>query len=562
MIRINLDREREIYIERIFVMELTKRGCLTSLPFLLEKSFILSIIDIDGRFVFVNRNFCEMSKYDLEELIGQTHQMVNSHFHQKNFFEDLRETVKHGEIWSGDIKYKAKDGAGYWINTTVLPSINQASSRFIAIGTDITHRKETELQVQRMVYYDHLTGLPNRRFFQQEVETLLKKATLFSILFIDLDRFKKINDSMGHSIGDELLTVIGERLKSYVRKEDLVARFGGDEFVVLLPISNETEAEEIAHRIIEGMSEAITVQNVEILNSLSIGSSSFPESGNDFDTLIENADLAMYKAKEKGGSGYQLFTRELKEGIMEKAAMKRALRQALEKDQFELHYQPKFNLKTKEITGAEALIRWRHPTKGIIPSVDFISIAEETGLIIPIGKWVLETVCLQAKAWGENRLQISVNVSLLQLTQSFFVEQVKEALNHAGLNPKYLNVEITESIISEKKNYEVTVRQLREIGVDVSIDDFGTGHSSLISLSEFPITHLKIGRVFIRDLSKRNRAIVKTITDLAKNLDLKVIAEGIETKEQEAFLLEVGCDEVQGYYYAKPLEDDQIEKYF
>ena len=417
-----------------------------------------------------------------------------------------------------------------------------------------------------MANYDYLTNLPNRRFFQIKVKEQILKSqqdgSPFAIMFLDLDRFKNVNDSMGHSIGDQLLIAVADQLLACVTSESVVARHGGDEFVLLLPNVCAHLAEEIAERIMTSLSNTFVFNSLDVFVSPSIGISLYPKDGSDYETLIGNADSAMYLAKDKGKNNYQYFTEELHQEIVEKTSLEMELRKALALEQFTLHYQPQFNLKTGEITGLETLIRWIHPELGTVAPSRFIPIAEETGLIGPIGKWVLESACSQVKEWhdsGLNNIQISVNVSIYQFKQTSFVQQVREVLVSTGLPPHSLNLEITESMTSDASSCELTLYALRELGINVSIDDFGTGYSSLSYLSKFPITHLKIDQAFVQELSISNRAIIKTIISLAKNLSLNVIAEGVETKEQADFLADNDCDEVQGYLYSKPLPANEIE---
>ena len=382
------------------------------------------------------------------------------------------------------------------------------------------------------------------------------------MLFIDLDRFKNINDTMGHAIGDQLLKVVGQRLKNCIREEDFVARLGGDEFVILLASTQHHEVEAIATRILEDISRAFQFGNHDVYVTPSIGISNFPEDGQDYDTLMTKADSAMYLAKENGKNTYQFFTQEMHREMIEKTTLERELRYALPSNQLTLHYQPQIEMDSGELIGLEALIRWQHPVKGLISPAHFIPIAEESGLIIPLGQWVLETACAQAKRWqsaGLPHVQIGVNVSLSQFKQATFVKMVKETLAASGLAAKYLNLEITESMTTDLQSCLSTLQQLREIGINVSIDDFGTGYSSFSYLSNLPLTHLKIDGAFIQDLNRTNRAIVKTIIALAKNLDLTVIAEGVETEEQVRLLRHLQCDEAQGYFYSKPLTQEQVE---
>ncbi|WP_172370081.1 EAL domain-containing protein [Sporosarcina jiandibaonis] len=665
---------------------------LQNIEHALDQSSVVAITNPQGVITYANNKFCELSKYSSEELIGQTHRLVNSGYHPKQFFEEMWKTIGSGKIWTGEIKNRAKDGSHYWVNTTIVPFLDENGKplHYIAIRTDITDKKNTEqsleialkndfqqtvksLQnmifkyiddgnggftftliegkaaeklgisvekfslnqikhsftdmeikryiqllkkglegnavqfevsffqhtfliylspimendkvlevvgtaidisdrkkaeklVEHMAYYDYLTELPNRRLFKKKVEEKIKQAQIennkFALMFIDLDRFKNINGSMGHSIGDKILLDVGERLKKYVRNEDIVGRHGGDEFVVLLPSTGESEAEAVANQIIHGFSEPFYINSIEVYIDPSIGISLFPDDGTTYDQLTSNADSAMFIAKEKRNNTPQFFTEKLAHIIKEKTLLEAEIRQALQKNQFEVYYQPQVNMKTGEIIGLEALLRWHHPTMGNISPSRFIPIAEETGLIIPVGQWVLETACAQMKNWQDKGIadfRISVNVSIHQFHQPSFVEHVKETLEKTGLLSKYLNLEITESMTSDKKNFQETLSKIRNANIDVSIDDFGTGYSSLSYLSKFPITHLKIDQAFIQELSRSNQAIIKTIITLAKNLCLTVIAEGVETQEQASFLEDLHCDEAQGFFYSKPLPREQVE---
>ncbi|MFS0575727.1 EAL domain-containing protein [Sporosarcina sp. 179-K 3D1 HS] len=437
----------------------------------------------------------------------------------------------------------------------------------VGTASDITERKRAERTIERMAYYDSLSGLPNRRLLEECVREAIQKAKLkeeeLAIMFIDLDRFKNVNDSMGHLVGDQLLKAVGERLQLCVREKDVVARLNGDEFVVMFPSSNAAEVESVAAKIIDEISEPFLFNSVEVYVSASVGISMFPQDGDDYDTLLSNADSAMYLSKEYGKSTYQFFTKELRDSMLEKTLLEMELRQALKKGQLYLHYQPQFNTKTGQLKGLEALARWKHPSLGVISPGRFIPIAEETGLILPIGHWIISTACQQAKKWEKKGLpavRISVNVSMRQFMQSAFVSQVQNILDETGLHPKKLNIEITESMTMDVDLCQSVLSQLNEIGVSVSIDDFGTGYSSLSYLGSFPISHLKIDQSFVQEMTPKNRVIVKSIIDLAKNLNLNVIAEGVETEEQALFLNNLQCDEVQGYLFSKPLPVMEVEE--
>ncbi|MBB4824661.1 diguanylate cyclase (GGDEF)-like protein/PAS domain S-box-containing protein [Sporosarcina luteola] len=435
------------------------------------------------------------------------------------------------------------------------------------VGTaiDITERIEAEKVIEHMAYYDYLTGLPNRRLLQEKVTEWIQhreeQDDAFALLFMDLDRFKTVNDTMGHHVGDELLKAVGERLVLSVQEDDFVARLSGDEFVVLVRSKERSDVQAVADRIVEDLSYPYHLGQHEVFVAPSIGINFYPEDATDYNTLMRNADSAMYLAKESGRGTYQFFTKQLHDELVEQTMVEMELRQALQRNQLSLVYQPQFDLKTGQMKGMEALLRWHHPIRGFISPAYLIPIAEDTGLILPIGQWVLKTACQDAKEWqrqGLPLMRISVNVSIRQFRQPSFVSDVKAILEETGLEPQYLNLEITESIMSDVHQCRLILQELRDLGVNASIDDFGTGYSSLIYLSKFPLTHLKIDQAFISELDENNTMIVKAIIDLARNLNLKVVAEGVETEDQAHFLNQLHCDEVQGYLYAKPLSKTEF----
>ena len=437
------------------------------------------------------------------------------------------------------------------------------------VGTivDITNRKKAENLAKQMAYFDFLTQLPNRRYLQEKVNQFIFEHEMenksFALMFIDIDRFKNINDSMGHSAGDQLLIQLAKRLQAVVRKEDFVARLGGDEFIVLFPRVDRTEAEKIAKEIVNHLSRPFNHRNSEVFIRPSIGISLFPQDGIDYDTLIGSADIAMYKNKKEVSSDYQFFNQQLRKDILERTLLEMDLKQAIEREQLSLHYQPIYNLQTKELVAVEALLRWYHPVKGYIPPNKFIPVAEDTGAIIPIGQWVLETACKQLKDWqlaGYESISMAVNISIAQFNHPNFDQFVQKALDSVNLDAQYLNLEVTESMMLDERISAKKLKLLRDLGVEISIDDFGTGYSSLSYLSNYPITHLKIDQSFIQNLNDSNRAIVETIIALAKALRLRVVAEGVEEKDHEQFLVDLNCDQVQGFYYAKPMPATKVEQ--
>jgi diguanylate cyclase (GGDEF)-like protein len=436
---------------------------------------------------------------------------------------------------------------------------------------DITDRKRAEERIHFLAYYDALTALPNRSLLQDRLGKALaiarRRREKVALLFLDLDHFKVINDSLGHSVGDLLLQQVGERLAKCTRDQDTVARVGGDEFLIVLTgVKEVADAGGSAERIMNAMHGEFVVQGHTLSISCSIGIGIFPEHGADPESLIKNADAAMYGAKDNGRSRFQFFTEGMNAQAVERLSLENSLRSGLEKGEFFLVYQPQIAISTGKIIGAEALLRWRHPELGLVSPDKFIRVAEKSGLIIPIGEWVLRTACSQARQWQADGLQpltVAVNVSAVQFRQESFRELIRGVLHETGLAPQYLELELTESLLLSNKDVTFSVlHELEEMGVKLAIDDFGTGYSSLSYLKTFPVTKLKIDRSFIRELTVNpdDAAITIAIISMAKSLNLKVIAEGVETEAQMSFLRENHCDEIQGYYFSKPVSADELAK--
>jgi diguanylate cyclase (GGDEF)-like protein/PAS domain S-box-containing protein len=434
---------------------------------------------------------------------------------------------------------------------------------------DISGRKLAEEQVQFSAYYDALTGLPNRTLLKDRVTRALAAARRqehkVAFLFLDLDRFKDTNDSLGHSVGDLLLQEVAERLKTWGREQDTVARLGGDEFLITLTqVKDITDAAVAAERLMDAMTAEFVVLGHSLNVSCSIGISMFPEHGADGETLIKNADAAMYSAKESGRNNFRFFTEDMNASAMERLTLENGLRSALAREQLFLMYQPQMDIATGRIAGLEALIRWQHPEFGLVPPDRFIRIAENSGLIVSIGKWVLRTACLQARAWQDEGLSgvtVAVNVSAIQFRQDGFCELIRSVLRDTGLAPQHLELELTESLLLANAEETLSViRELKAIGVTLAIDDFGTGYSSFSYLRQFRVSKLKIDRTFIRDvaINPDDAAITSAIINMAKGLNLRVIAEGVENEAQMSFLREHQCDEIQGYYFSKPLAVEEV----
>ncbi len=456
------------------------------------------------------------------------------------------------------------------VNKRLKTEVNKRTKELQLANKDLLlHQKK----IHSLAYYDSVTSLPNRLFLIEVLNEALDKAAkeniIFAILYFDLDRFKQINDTLGHDFGDMVLDLVGKRIAQIIRKSDVLARIGGDEFVVLMSdIKNENEAVLLANRIIEDFKKPFVVKTYDLYLTTSIGIASYPEAGDTSQSIMKNADIAMYRAKDNGGNDYFIYSKELSEREMDNLILINQLRQAERNNELRLFYQPIIDINTGDMVGTEALIRWEKSGEGIISPARFIPLAEETGLIVSIGEWVIRTACMQQKAWinkGYKPIRVSVNISGRQFQQHNFVETVLKIIKETGIDPSYLVLEITESTAIMNIEYTLEMlKKLKELGVYTSIDDFGTGYSSLYKLKEMNVDELKIDRSFIQDINLdiKNEKIAKTIIILANELNLKVIAEGVETREQLDFLKENGCNNAQGYYYSKPVPADEFEKLF
>jgi diguanylate cyclase (GGDEF)-like protein/PAS domain S-box-containing protein len=452
-----------------------------------------------------------------------------------------------------------RDGKKLDLEMSAVPILYEGRMAEQIVGRDISQRKQSEATIKRMAYYDVLTSLPNRFMLRSHLESALREnnGETIAVLFVDLDRFKMINDTKGHTIGDQVLKSVALTLEKAVSAEGLVARNGGDEFIIVLRNTDKLKTEKVAKRILSELSLGIKIDCHEFFLTTSIGISMTPEDGRDEETLIKHADTAMYSAKKRGKNNYQFYNCQLDRQSTRKLELENGLRKALEQNQLELHYQPQVEMASGNIVGVEALVRWRHPEQGFISPAEFIPLAEETGLIIPLGEWVLKTACKQNKVWQDNGLAcipVSVNISVRQLQEEKFVEMVKNILVKTGLKPCYLELEITESMMLDYDRSPELLKQLKNIGVLIAIDDFGTGYSSISSLKHLPIDRIKIDKSFVDDIIHHPsfRSLVKTIIDMGFNLGFKVVAEGIESQKQVDFLLEHNCHIGQGYFYSRP----------
>lgn len=525
---------------------------------------------------FVNDRFCEMTEYDRKELLGSNmSDLLIFDDEEKDSFNRVNDNNLKGDTRQYELKLKKKSGESLYVIVGDAPVFNAEREIIGTMGvfTDITERKQIEEQMVHDAFHDALTGLANRKLFMEHLRMSLHKikresSKVFAVLFLDFDRFKVINDSLGHTEGDKLLIAIAGRLEFILRPGDLVARLGGDEFTILLSeINSPDDALFVAERIQQEMKHPFDLGGSEIVTSASIGIAYGSNEYAHAEEILRDADIAMYRAKAKGKACYQIFDQSMHEEVRNKLHIEREMRQALEQEEFQLYYQPIVDLDTGDLSGFESLIRWQHPIRGMVPPGDFIPIAEENNMILPLGKWILYESCRQMRAWQKEsisawNLMVSVNLSGKQFVQPDLVEQVADVLAETGLPPRCLKLEITESYLMENSELAVkTVTKLRELGLQLSLDDFGTGYSSLSYLHSLPVSYLKIDRSFVSRMmsSKKNSEMVQTIIRLAQNLRMKVIAEGIENNEQMAHLQILNCQYGQGYFFSKPLPSNDAQ---
>ena len=528
------------------------------------------ITDRDGIIEYVNPWFTRITGYTAAEVLGKTPRVLKSGETHPETYKRLWDTVLSGKEWTGELHNTKKNGELYWCLEVISPLKDEAGNitHFVAVTEDISERKQTEQTIRHLAFHDPLTGLPNRRLFNdrlhQAVAMRHRKDNAFALMLLDLDRFKTVNDTLGHDIGDALLKAVAARLLNSTRHGDTLARMGGVEFALIaLEITQPEDMARMAEKLLDVLKEPFNLSGHELYVTTSIGVTLYPNDATDAEALIKNADIALYRAKDLGRNNFQFFTDDMNAAMMQRLRLESAMRWAVERNEFMLNYQPQVDVVSGKIHGTEALIRWRHPEFGMIPPSQFIPLAEETGMIVQIGEWVLRTACAQAKSWQQAGMpmRVAVNLSARQFHQGDLAETIADILRELDLPPELLEVELTEGILMEDTSQTGAIlEKLHKMGVQISIDDFGTGYSSLSYLKRLPIQILKIDQSFVRDIhtDPDDRAIVTAVIALAHSMKLKVVAEGVETPDQLAFLREYNCDIMQGYLFSRPVTGDEV----
>lgn len=538
-----------------------------------QSSNAIIITDLNGIIEYANRTFSTNTGHALQEIIGKKPNLHKSGKTSRATYADMWAHLGRGESWQGEFINRRHNGEERIDLVRVSPvrEVDGRITHYLAIEEDITNQKNAQARIESLAHFDVLTGLPNRALLDERAQRALRLAeedhATLAVMFLDLDHFKNINDTLGHNLGDTLLIELARRLRAVLRRDDTLSRLGGDEFVLLLPGANRESAKKIAQELMRAINEPYRIGSHELNVMASIGIAVYPADGMDFETLCKNADVAMYRVKQEGRNGYRSFTQEMQAYSTRYLQVLNALRQAISHEQLHVHYQPQISLVNGEVIGVEALLRWRHPELGNISPAEFIPIAEESGLILQIGEWVLRAAVAQAKKWhllGMEKLIMAVNLSAVQFRHAGLPNLVMNILKEEDFPPQYLELELTEGVaMHDPQGAIATMNNLHERGVRMSIDDFGTGYSSLSYLKQFKVYKLKIDQSFVRDISNggEDKAIVSAIICMAKSLGLQTIAEGVETVEQLDFLREEGCHEVQGYHYSKPLPAAAFEAF-
>jgi len=528
--------------------------------------------DLAGRIAYVNEAECRNIGYARDEILGRDYNLFSDEETGGELFRLFSDIYRTGQpVRAYDMKLIKKDGSRSFneISASLIRNERDEPVGFRGIARDVTERKKQEERIRYLATHDSLTGLPNRIMFSQllshAVEAARRYERQIAVFFIDLDRFKIINDSLGHEAGDQLLSGITARFRQTLRSMDVIARLGGDEFVVMIePVSGEEQAAVVARKLLAVSMEPFTIMGEECRITASIGISIYPGDGEDEQTLIKHADMAMYLAKEEGKNNFQFYSCDTAPLMVERLSMETRLRYALEQGNLSLHYQAKLDFRNGAINGVEALLRWNDPVLGSVTPTQFIPVAEETGLIVPIGFWVLKTACAQNMTWQRENLPplcMSVNLSLRQLLDDKLIDKIQKALSESGMPPGLLELEITESMVMYNPDRILKILQeIKALGVRLAIDDFGTGYSSLAQVKAFPIDTLKVDRSFIRNIpyGEKDKAITETILAMGRTLNLTIVAEGVETKEQMSYLEQQSCDMMQGFYFSRPIPPNEF----
>lgn len=534
----------------------------------------VAVTDADANIISVNPAFTHITGFKPEEVLGRNPKIMKSGRHDKAFYRRMWESINLYGSWSGEIWNRRKSGKiqPEWLNITRVCNGAGETTHYVASFIDTSAIRASQEQLHFLAHHDNLTGLPNRLLLKDRLTQSFKRARRagcrVAVLFLDLDDFKKINDTLGHQVGDEVLKQSAKRIQALLRKDDTVARLGGDEFVILLDrLDRPEDASLVARKVLSTLKQPFSIAGRDLYIGVSIGISIFPQDGEDSDTLVRNADVSMYRAKQLGKNHFQFYTEALSQTANAKMELETDLRSALEGRQLQLFYQPLVSLADNRIIGAEALLRWQHPEHGLISAAEFIRLAEETGLILPIGEWVLREACRQACAWssgGHEGFRISVNISNIQIQRADLFGLVQSAVEESGLPPNQLELEFSENFImgGTEQNIEV-LNRLKTFGVGISIDNFGAGQTSFNCLQQLPLNRLKLSRTFLEGVPSNiaNRTIAVAIASLGEKFGIPVVAGGIETEEQMQFASEIGCNTGQGFLYGKALPPERfIEK--